>query len=92
VRSFSAAGAKARFSAVLAAAAVGGERIVIRKHNRPVAVLIGLSELERLERGAAAAGLAEVARRWKAFEEMAPYVTEAVANRKRAGEGRRVSL
>jgi len=88
----SVAEAKAQFSAVVAAASVGGRRVTIRKHNRPVAVLIGIAELDRLERGAAAGGLSEVARRWTAFEEMAPYVTEAVAKRKRAGGGRHVSF
>lgn len=88
----SVAEAKAKFSAVLAAASVGGRRVVIRKHNRPVAVLIGIAELDRLERRVTAGGLTEVARRWKAFEEMAPYVTEAVTARKRTGGGRHVSL
>lgn len=84
--------AKAQFSAVVAAASVGGRRVTIRKHNRPVAVLIGIAELDRLERGTAACGLAEVARRWKNFEELAPHALEAVVNRKHAGVGRRVSL
>jgi prevent-host-death family protein len=88
----SVAEAKAQFSAVVTAASVGGRRVTIRKHNRPVAVLIGFAELDRLERGAAVGGLAEVARRWTAFEEMAPYVTDAIAKRKRSGVGRHVSL
>ena len=88
----SVAEAKAQFSAVVAAASVGGQRVIIRKHSQPVAVLIGIAELDRLERGAAVGGLLEVARRWTAFEEMAPHVTEAVAARKRCGGGRHVSL
>jgi prevent-host-death family protein len=88
----SVAEAKAQFSAVVSAASVGGRRIIIRKHNQPVAVLIGIEELDRLERGAAAGGLAEVARRWSHSEDLAAHVSEAVAARKRGGSGRRVSL
>jgi prevent-host-death family protein len=41
--------AKSRFSE-LVSRAVAGERFLIRRHNSPVAVLIGSGDLERLER------------------------------------------
>jgi prevent-host-death family protein len=41
--------AKSRFSELISRA-TAGERFLIRRRNRPVAVLIGSSELERLER------------------------------------------
>ena len=41
--------AKSRFSELISRATVG-ERFLIRRRNRPVAVLIGAEELERLER------------------------------------------
>jgi prevent-host-death family protein len=41
--------AKSRFSELISRA-TGGERFLIRRRNRPVAVLIGATELERLER------------------------------------------
>lgn len=41
--------AKSRFSE-LVSRAVAGERFLIRRRNRPVAVLIGSAELERLQR------------------------------------------
>ena len=43
--------AKSRFSELLSRA-VGGERFVIRRRERPVAALVGLAELERLEQAA----------------------------------------
>ena len=41
--------AKSRFSELISRA-TGGERFLIQRRSRPVAVLIGASELERLER------------------------------------------
>ena len=41
--------AKSRFSELISRA-TGGERFLIRRRNRPVAVLIGSRELERLQR------------------------------------------
>jgi prevent-host-death family protein len=46
--------AKSRFSELVSRAAAG-ERFLIRRRERPAAVLIGPAELERLERGARAA-------------------------------------
>lgn len=46
--------AKSRFSELISRAA-GGERFVIRRRGRPVAALIGVSELQRLEKSSAAA-------------------------------------
>ena len=41
--------AKSRFSELISRA-TGGERFLIRRRNRPVAILIGPTELDRLER------------------------------------------
>lgn len=41
--------AKSRFSELISRA-MGGERFLIRRRNRPVAALIGSTELERLDR------------------------------------------
>ena len=46
--------AKSRFSELISRAAAG-ERIVIRRRERPVAVLIGTAQLDRLERASRAA-------------------------------------
>lgn len=46
--------AKSRSSELISRAA-GGERFVIRRRDRPVAALIGVSELRRLEKSSAAA-------------------------------------
>jgi len=46
--------AKSRFSELISRAA-GGERFLIKRRDKPVAVLIGVSELERLEKSSRAA-------------------------------------
>lgn len=43
--------AKARFSALMARAGYGGERFLIERRGRPLAVLVGVEDLERLEEG-----------------------------------------
>lgn len=43
--------AKSRFSELLSRV-VGGERFIIRRRKKPVAVLVSLAELERLEQAA----------------------------------------
>lgn len=41
--------AKAHLSALMARAAYGGERFVIERRGRPLAALVGVDDLERLE-------------------------------------------
>jgi prevent-host-death family protein len=53
MESINVAEAKSRFSELISRAS-GGERFVIRRRERPVAVLINPQELERLERASSA--------------------------------------
>jgi prevent-host-death family protein len=48
---FSVIEAKSRFSELLSRTA-GGERFIIRRREKPVAALVGLAELDRLEQAA----------------------------------------
>lgn len=54
MESINVAEAKSRFSELISRAA-SGERFIIRRRERPVAVLIGTAELERLDRALRAA-------------------------------------
>jgi prevent-host-death family protein len=47
----SVAEAKARLSALMAEAAHGGKRILIERRGEPMAALVSVSDLERLEQG-----------------------------------------
>ena len=51
VKKVSAAEAKAHLSALIAEAAYGGKRILIERRGKPVAALVGLTDLEHLEQG-----------------------------------------
>jgi prevent-host-death family protein len=54
VETINVAEAKSRFSELISRAA-SGERFIIQRRERPVAALVGASELDRLERAARAA-------------------------------------
>ena len=49
VKRVSAAEAKAQFSALIAEVAHGGQHIIIERRAKPVAALVSVSDLERLE-------------------------------------------
>jgi len=49
----SAAQAKAQFSALVALVAYGGEHYVIERRGKPLAALVSVDDLERLEQGRA---------------------------------------
>jgi prevent-host-death family protein len=51
VKKASAAQAKSQFSALMAEVAHGGKRVVIERHGKPLAALVSVSDLERLEEG-----------------------------------------
>ena len=50
VKRVSAAQAKAQLSALASEAAYGGQHIIIERRGRPLAALVSISDLERLER------------------------------------------
>jgi prevent-host-death family protein len=54
VKRVSAAQAKAQLSALVAEVAFGGQQIIIERRGKPMAALVSLSDLERLERDHAA--------------------------------------
>lgn len=69
---------KARFSDYVRDAE-HGEPVVITRHGRPVAALVGAGELEALERLRAAgpqAGLVSVAGGWEGSEELVRHLEE----------------
>lgn len=57
-----------------------GEPVIITRHGRPVAALVGAAELEALERLRSAgpeAGLASVAGGWEGSEELVRHLEES---------------
>jgi prevent-host-death family protein len=49
IKRVSAAQAKATLSTLLSEVAYGGRRVIIERHGKPVAALVSMEELERLE-------------------------------------------
>lgn len=47
---------KAKLSELMARAGYGGERFLIERRGKPLAALVGVQDLERLERGREGAG------------------------------------
>jgi prevent-host-death family protein len=84
-----AAHAKAHFSALMAEVAYGQERVIIERRGRPLAVLVGLSDLERLERGETTSteprGALALVGAWSALEdqELDALIADIYAQRER---------
>lgn len=53
VKKVNAAQAKAQFSALVAEVAHGGKHVVIERRGKPMAALVSVTDLERLEQGQA---------------------------------------
>jgi antitoxin (DNA-binding transcriptional repressor) of toxin-antitoxin stability system len=75
--------AEASLSEVGDHATLQGERVILLRDGDPVAAVIGLPELERLNTQDAPSpgSLAEIAGQWEGFEEIAPFVDEAFQSR-----------
>lgn len=93
----SAAHAKAHLSALASAAAFGNERIIIERRGKPLAALVSVSDLERLEAGGTAAsrprGALALVGAWREVddEEMDTLV-EAIYAEREKDTGRSVPL
>lgn len=81
--SHSIAEAKAHFAACVADAE-SGKRVILIRHGRPVAALVPIADLDRLEslgRDDPQAGLAGLIGAWEEDEEMVDVIQSAIASR-----------
>ena len=73
VKRVSAAQAKAQLSALASEAAYGGQHIIIERRGQPLAALVSISDLERLERERATSsqprGALALVGAWRAIED-----------------------
>ena len=73
VKKTSAAQAKAQFSALMAEVAHGGKRVVIERRGKPLAALVSVTDLERLEEEQATSarprGALALVGAWRAVDE-----------------------
>ncbi len=90
--------AKARLSALMARVGYGGERFVIERRGRPLAALVGVEDLERLEKERSGAtsrplGAIALAGAWgEAEEQDLDAVLEEIYAERERDTGRPVDL
>jgi prevent-host-death family protein len=83
---------KSRLSDYIARSVHRHERIIITKRNRPVAALVSIDDLRKLEQSEERQGLAGVVGKWQGFEEITESLKDISSIRKKGGSGRNVSL
>ena len=83
---------KSRLSDYIARSVHRHERIIITRRNRPVAALVSIDDLRKLEQIEERRGLAGVVGKWQDFEEIAESLQDIGALREQGGSGRDVSL
>lgn len=88
----SVAEAKSHLSELIAKSALGHERFIITRRDRPVAALVSLDDLRIIEQHQERQGLAAVASSWADFEEVAEALGDLEMLRNQGGAGRDVSL
>ncbi len=90
--SVSVAKAKAHISELIAKSQYSHERFIITKRDKPVAALVSLDDLAVLEQHEEHQGLAAIAGKWQAFNEVTDAMGDIETLRARGGKGRDVSL
>ena len=88
----SVAHAKSHFSELVAKSAINNERFIITRRNKPVAALVSIDDLRRIEQLDERQGLAAVASSWSGFDEIADALEDLSGLRERGGGVRNVSL
>ena len=93
----SAAQAKAQLSALMAEAAYGGQHVIIERRGKPLAALVSMKDLERLEQGQATSprpqGALALVGAWREAEDgnLQSLIEDIYASRER-DTGRQVEL
>jgi prevent-host-death family protein len=90
--SVSVAKAKSHISELIAKSQYSHERFIITKRDKPVAALVSLDDLAVLEQHEEHQGLAAIAGKWQAFNEVTDAMGDIETLRASGGKGRDVSL
>lgn len=88
----SVAEAKAHISELIAKSQHGNTRVIITRRNKPVAALVNLEDLERIQQHENKQGLAAIAGQWEGFDEVAEGIGKLAVLRQQGGGGRDVSV
>ena len=91
----SVAEAKSHFSKYISKVAYADKRFVITRRNKPIAALVSVDELQKLElkekSEKESKKFSEMIRKWKDFNEIVDYIEKAYKERSK-DKGRDVSL
>tara|TARA_B100002003_G_C13620917_1_gene318511 strand:+ start:40 stop:315 length:276 start_codon:yes stop_codon:yes gene_type:complete len=74
---------KSHFSEYISKVAYSQEKIIITKRNKPIAALIDMNELKKLNNVKEISGLSSVIGKWKNFHEISEEIDKAYRLRKR---------
>lgn len=88
----SVADAKSRISELIAKSQHSHTRFMITRRSKPVAALVSLEDLQRLEQYEEKQGLAAIAGTWEGFDEVESGMGDLETLRNHGGAGRDVSL
>ena len=83
---------KSRLSEYIAESHYKHERFIITKRNKPVAALVSVDDLQRIEQSSEREGLFSVIKKWKGFEEIEDILNDLDGIRETGGESRDVSI
>jgi prevent-host-death family protein len=70
IEKVSIAEAKSHFSEVISKVAITSNRIVITKRNKPIAAIVNLADLKKIDQDTEKHGLGECIGKWEDFEEI----------------------
>lgn len=88
----SVAEAKSHLSELLAKSAYNNEKFIITRRNKPIAALVSLDDLRKIEQHEERKGLAELSGKWSDFEEVSEFLDDLESLRTDGGAGRDVSV
>jgi prevent-host-death family protein len=70
IEKVSIAKAKSHFSEVISKVAFSSNRIIITKRNKPIAAIVNLTDLKKIDQDTEKQGLRECIGKWEDFEEI----------------------
>ena len=84
--------AKSHLSELLAKSAYNNEKFIITRRNKPLAALVSLDDLRKIEQYEERKGLAAISGKWRHFEELSEFIDDLESLRTNGGTGRDVSV
>jgi prevent-host-death family protein len=83
---------KSHLSEYLAKSAYNNEKFIITRRNKPIAALVSLDDLRKIEQYDERKGLAAISGKWQYFEEVSEFIDDIESIRMKGGAGSDVSV